>query len=151
MDAISDPAGALDKHLVALQRVELVLEWARTPELQYIFKHDLARDAAYGSILHRRRREFHRSVGEAIERLFPDNLEENAHRLAHHFAESGDYDRALRFYTIAGESAAAIFANAEAAVHFSHAIDAADRAGLGGEDLARLKVKKEQLLELSSR
>ena len=37
--------------------VELVRETARIPELEYIFKHELARDAAYGTILRRRRRE----------------------------------------------------------------------------------------------
>ena len=36
---------AVDKHLSALQRVELVQETARLPELEYIFKYERARDA----------------------------------------------------------------------------------------------------------
>ena len=127
LNAISDTAIELDKHLVALQRAELVEETARIPELEYMFKHELAREAAYTSILHRRRREFHRSVGEAIEELFPDKLEDNAHRLAYHFAEARDDKWAMKYYTMAGEVAAAIYANAEAAAQYAHAIDAAGR------------------------
>jgi class 3 adenylate cyclase len=118
LNAMSDSAVAVDKHLSALQRVELVRETARVPELQYIFKHELARDAAYGTILHRRRRDLHRRVGEAIEDLFPDKLEENAHRLAYHFAQVGDDERALKYYAMAADSASGVNANTEAAGHY---------------------------------
>ena len=151
LNAISDTAIELDEHLMALQRLQLVGETARIPELEYMFKHELARDAAYRSILHRRRREFHRSVGEAIQELFPDKLEENAHRLAFHFAEAGDDEWALKYYTMAGEAAAAIYANAEAAAQYPHAIEAAGRLGVSGEDLSGLIAMQRQMLELSGR
>jgi hypothetical protein len=53
LKAISESAIALDKQLGSLQRMELLREAERMPELEYIFKHELARDAAYGSILNR--------------------------------------------------------------------------------------------------
>ena len=64
---ISDTAVALDKQLSTLQRVELIREAARVPELEYVFKHELTREAAYNSILRRQCRRFHRRVGEALE------------------------------------------------------------------------------------
>ena len=140
----------MDKHLSALQRVELVRETARLPELEYIFKHELARDAAYSSILRRKRRELHRHVGDAIEALFPDALEANAHRLAYHFAEAGDDGRAVKYYTVAAESAAEIYANAEAAAHYGRAIDFAERSGVTGEKLSELQERQAELLELET-
>lgn len=147
---ISDSALTVDKHLHSLERVELLRQAARLPELEYIFKHELARDAAYGTILQRRRRELHRQVGEAIERLFPERLEENAHRLGQHFALAGEHERALRYYTMAGEAAAGLFANAEAARHYARACEAAGRIGLAGQELERLRSRQASLQALSA-
>jgi predicted ATPase len=142
LETISDSAIALDKQLGSLERAELLREAGRTPELEYIFKHDLARDAAYGSILNRKRREVHRRVAEAIERLFPERLEEHAHRIAQHFALAGDDEKALKYYAMAGEAAAGLYAGAEGAAHFAGAIEAARRLGLAPDELARLEAKR---------
>ena len=139
----------MDRHLSALQRVELVSEAARIPELEYIFKHELARDAAYSTILHRRRRELHRQVGEAIEVLSPEKLEENAHRLAHHFAEVGDDERALKYYSMSADAASGVNANAEAAAHYGRAIEAAERLGVTSDELSQLQERHSEMLELS--
>jgi predicted ATPase len=66
-------------------------------------------------------------VGEAIEQLFKDHPEDNAHRLAQHFATAGDTEKAYRYYVMAGEAAAGLSANAEAADHFAHALRAAEQ------------------------
>ena len=151
LNAMSDSAVAVDKHLSALQRVELVRETARIPELEYIFKHELARDAAYGTILHRTRRELHRRVGEAIEALSPDKLEENAHRLAYHFAQVGDDERALKYYAMAADSASGVNAKAEAISHYGQAIEAAQRFGATSDELSRLQERQAQIMEPSGK
>jgi predicted ATPase len=94
-----------------------------------MFKHDLARDAAYGSMLNRKRREFHRRVAEAMENIFRDKLEEHAHRLGQHFALAGDHERAVRYFTMAGEVAEALHATAESSAHFGEALAAARQLG----------------------
>ena len=48
---ISGSSIDLDRQLSTLQRVELIRESSRVPELEYIFQHDLTREAAYNSIL----------------------------------------------------------------------------------------------------
>ncbi len=68
----------LEARLLDLQREELIRERARIPELEYIFKHELTREAAYNGILKRQRAVFHRQVAETLERLFPDQLDEMA-------------------------------------------------------------------------
>ena len=106
LEQISDTGIVLDRQLNILQRAELIREAARVPELEYIFQHDLTREAAYNSILLRERREYHLRVGEAVEKLFNDRLEENAHLLAHHFHQGGDNKRALKYSVLAGDVAA---------------------------------------------
>jgi predicted ATPase len=140
LENISDTALVLDKQMLSLERAELLREAGRVPELEYMFKHDLARDAAYGSMLNRKRREFHKRVAEAMETIFSDGLEEHAHRLAQHFELAGDHDRAVRYFTMAGEVAEALHATAESTVHFGRALDAARK--LGDEvAVARLETK----------
>jgi class 3 adenylate cyclase/Cdc6-like AAA superfamily ATPase len=148
LKAISDSTMALDKHLTALQRVELVREAMRLPELEYIFKHELARDAAYSSILNRKRRELHLRVARAMETLFPDRLAEHANRLAVHFAAAGDAGRALHYRVMAGEAAVAVGANVDAAAHFASAIEAAELLGTPEPKLAELRQRHQHLASL---
>ena len=112
------------------------------PELEYMFKHDLARDAAYGSMLNRKRREFHKRVAEAMETIFHDKLEEHAHRLAQHFDLAGDHERAMRYFTMAGEVAESLHAKAESTAHFSRALNAARHLG-DQAAVARLQAKQQ--------
>jgi len=143
--AISDSAMAIDKHLTSLERVELLTEATRMPELEYMFKHELARDAAYATILNRKRREFHIRVAEAIETLFGDRLEEFAHRLAQHFELGQDFARALKYYELAGDVAEGIHAHDEAATDLAHAIELAERMPAPAETVERLAAKRAKL------
>ena len=111
---ISGSSIDLDRQLSTLQRVELIRESTRVPELEYIFQHVLTRGAAYNSILLRERREFHKRVGEAGEEIFNDRLEEQSHLLAHHFYEAGETQRALKYSIIAGERALSTYAHDKA-------------------------------------
>ena len=149
LEGISDSAMTLDRHLVALQRVDLVNEASRVPELEYIFKHELTRDAAYNTILNRKRRELHRRVAEAIETLFPDRLTEHAHRLAVHNEVAGDLDRALHYRLMAAEGAVAMGASGDAAVHFAAAADAGERSGAHPEQVADLRRRGESQAALA--
>jgi len=122
----------LDTQLLTLQREEMIRQRARVPELEYIFKHHLTQDAAYNGLLRRDRRLFHRQVAEARERLFPDRIEEQLGLLAHHWERAGEHPKAIQYLRRAGEQAAAQFANAEAIVYFSRALEltpAEDHAG----------------------
>ena len=143
---ISASSIALDKQLSTLQRAELIREAGRVPELEYIFRHDLTREAAYSSILLRERREFHRRIGEAVEELFSDRLEEQSHLLAHHFYQAGDNGRALKYSTIAGDVAAGLYANDEAITHYTQAIELAR-----GEDPGKLAPLLEALGDVKRR
>ena len=148
LKTVSDTAIALDRQLNTLQRVDLIREAARVPDLEYMFRHELTRDAAYNTILRRSRREFHRRVSEAIETMFSDRLEEEAHRLAYHFHEARDDIRALKYSTMAGDAAARLYANIEAITHFTLALELAKRSEISNEQLINLYTSLGQTMEL---
>lgn len=148
LKAIGTMVDDLDGELLTLQRLDLIREHSRQPELEYIFHHELIRDAAYQSILRRQRRKYHREVGKTIEELFPERRDEFAHRLAYHFNEAGDYARALKYYQVAGDQSMLLFANQEASEYFHTAIEIALKLNLPSVQLASLYVSKGKALEL---
>ena len=129
----------------------MIREAARVPDLEYAFRHELTRDAAYHSILRRRCRQFHRRVGEAIEELFADRLDEQVNRLAHHFDEAGDKERALKYQKSAGKAASRLYANTEAATFYSRAIEIARELDVPGDELIYLYTRNGRALQLSNR
>lgn len=126
-----EAAGELDGHLLALQRTGLIQEAAQIPELEYIFRHALTQEAAYSTILLKQRRILHHQVGETLEALFSDQVEEIGARLAHHFFQARDHDRALKFYTLAGDVAFRLHAHHEAIDHYRRALECAAKVGAG--------------------
>jgi tetratricopeptide (TPR) repeat protein len=72
------------------------------PEIEYLFRHALVQDAAYGSLLKQERRGLHAQVGEALENLYPDRREELAGVLAMHFEQAGETDKAIDYHVAAG-------------------------------------------------
>ena len=145
---ISDSDVALDRQLSTLQRAELIREAARVPELEYIFQHDLTREAAYNSILLRERREFHMRVGEAVEEIFNDRLEEQSHLLAHHFHQAGDVQRALHYSVMAADAAARLYANDEAITHYTRAIEIAKQGDSSNQQLIDLYISRGRAQEI---
>ena len=119
--SIREASDKLDRQLRELQRLELVREEAREPEREYAFRHALTQEAAYGSILQRRRKELHLRVGEALEALFPDRTDEQAAVVGHHFAEAADA-RAVGYLRAAGDRALRLYALEEAVTHYRRAL-----------------------------
>jgi len=120
--AIAEEERELDGHLVTLQREEMIRERARLPELEYIFKHELTREAAYNGLLKKERRVFHRQVAEALERLFSERIEEQVGLLAHHWERAEEPEKAIHYLYQAGEQARRQYANEEAINYFRRAL-----------------------------
>lgn len=129
LQAIAEAERDLDQHLALLQRVDLVREKARRPELEYIFKHSLTQEAAYNSLLLERRKEFHRKVGAALESLYADRKEEYYGLLAHHFDAAGEHDKAVDYLILAGDKARLEDAHEEAIDHYRRALELLKRGG----------------------
>lgn len=144
---VAELNGQLDKQLSTLQRVELVREVGRDPERRFAFRHPLTQDAAYGTILQRRRRDLHRKVGETLAELYADRREEHAGEIGTHFAEAGD-PRATAFLREAGDRAMGLHAVEDALAHYTRALELARQAAADDEMLAPLFSAKGRAHEL---
>ncbi len=115
LEWVSDlPPEGLATALDALKDAEFIYEQAIYPEVEYTFKHALTQEVATQSLLAERRRDLHKRVGEAIESLYPARIDEHAGALAHHFAQSDDREKAVRYLHLAGVRAGRLGALAEA-------------------------------------
>jgi tetratricopeptide (TPR) repeat protein len=101
----------------------MVRESARVPEIEYAFRNPLTQEAVYRTILLKRRREFHRRVGEALEDLYPSRLEGLYGLLAHHFTLAGEQDRAIHYCRLAADRAIAVYAYDEATQNLQTAVE----------------------------
>ncbi|HYY07212.1 MAG TPA: adenylate/guanylate cyclase domain-containing protein [Actinomycetota bacterium] len=116
----------------------------------FVFRHALTQEAAYGTLLKRRRRELHRRVAEVIEAT-ADRPEEAAVLLAGHFAEAGDDEATLRYTVVAGDAAARLYANEEAEAQYRTALDFAGRVGADTALVRSLYERRGSALELAGR
>jgi predicted ATPase/class 3 adenylate cyclase len=139
---------SVEEQIGRLVRLEMIKEAARVPEVEYKFRNPLTQQIAYQTILLKQRREFHRSVGTALESLFPDQLAELAPRLAKHFAEGQQAEKALAYYTMAGDSAFRLFALEGALSNYGRAIDWAERGKASNQDLIHISLRQGRTLEL---
>jgi tetratricopeptide (TPR) repeat protein len=86
----------------------------------YDFTHDLLRDAAYQQVGPPARWLLHRRLAQALELLHPGRTHEVAGQLADQYSRAGNRARALEYYHRAAETAARVFAHAEA-IHLHEA------------------------------
>src|SRR5215204_5626537 len=80
---ITQPEDELYRLLASLQRKEFLYEQPVFPEVEYIFKHALTQEVAYGTVLQERRKVLHEQTARAIETLFHSKLEDHYSELAH--------------------------------------------------------------------
>jgi tetratricopeptide (TPR) repeat protein len=128
LETISDTERNLEKNLAVLENVDLIMEKQRIPELEYIFKHALAQETVYESILLKTRRELHRQVAQTIENLFADRLEEFFGLLAYHYARAEAREEALGYLLKAGDRAGQLAADGEALAYYHQAISTYEQA-----------------------
>ena len=140
--------------LHALQEKDILAPGAEgrlAGERELAFKHVLIRDVAYGMLPKAVRSRKHYEVGAFIEERAGDRTEEMVALLAEHYGRAAALgregglpgeelepirDRAVRFLEEAGDSAALLYANREAASHYKHA----RTVGTGGDRAAAARV-----------
>ncbi len=83
------PGMELEPMLSELQLGEFIYEQPASGDIEYIFKHALTHDVAYGSVLTERRRVLHGRIGAALESIYADSLDDHIVELAHHYSRSG--------------------------------------------------------------
>ena len=100
----------------------------------FSFTHDKIREVLYEELNPIRRRRLHRHVAEGIERN-PEKFACTVEKLAHHFIQAGDHERALHYAKQAAAEAQRVFAFDEAIAAHARARDCAEALGLVAEQL----------------
>jgi tetratricopeptide (TPR) repeat protein len=113
----------MDRHLQILERLEMIGEAARVPEVEYRFRNPLTQQVAYQSILLKQRREFHRRVAERMEQLYPDRLDEHSSLLEYHFAASDRRDKSIEYARRAARRAVNLYTYDDAVRHLRAALE----------------------------
>ena len=101
-------------HLSVLKDSELLYERGIYPETTYIFKHALTREVVYDSILTHRKKKLHEEIGDAIEELCRENIDEYYEALAHHYSNTTHLEKAIHYLELAGDRATKYFSLGEA-------------------------------------
>jgi class 3 adenylate cyclase/tetratricopeptide (TPR) repeat protein len=91
------PEQELLSHLSMLKDSELLYERGIYPQSTYIFRHALTREVVYGSILAARRKKLHLEIGDAIEGIYKDNLDEHYELLAEHYTTGENYEKGAEY------------------------------------------------------
>jgi class 3 adenylate cyclase/tetratricopeptide (TPR) repeat protein len=99
------PEQELLSHLSVLKDSELLYERGIYPEANYIFNNALTREVVYDSMLTKRQKRHHEEIGNAIEDLYADRIEEQYELLAHHYGLAEDWEKAVHFGRLAAEKA----------------------------------------------
>ncbi|KPJ49549.1 MAG: hypothetical protein AMJ38_03185, partial [Dehalococcoidia bacterium DG_22] len=123
LERAAQQEAGLEGTLWELEDRALVYQERAVPEVEYSFKHVLTQEAVYRNMLRRRRQEGHQRVAEAIEALYPDNLEEYYEQLAYHYEEGGHAEKAVEYLLKAGEKAKRNSANEAAIAHLTRGLE----------------------------
>jgi predicted ATPase len=117
------PDDELNRMMSELQLGEFIYEQPAVGEFEYVFKHALTQEVAYGSVLVERRKQLHEKIGAALERQYEKSTDDHLDELAHHFGLSGNPEKALEYHERAGLRAAERSANQQAARYLNIALD----------------------------
>lgn len=128
-------AKQLEALLSTLTRVELIkaLQGAQS---SYFFRHALVQETAYQSLLKGDRRRLHRAIAITLEQD-PARADAADAELARHFSEAKDDEKTFVYAERAGDSAARVFAFAEATHFYQLALGAVSRTPTGPDQSRR--------------
>jgi predicted ATPase len=116
-------AATLQDALHELTQAELVFGEGKPPDAKYLFKHALVRDAAYESLLKGRRQALHARIAAALEKRFLDIARAQPELVAHHCTAAGLTEKAVEYWSKAGQSAIERSAMAEAVVQLKKGLE----------------------------
>ncbi|MFM9963040.1 MAG: protein kinase domain-containing protein [Planctomycetaceae bacterium] len=116
------PPDELRAELDKLVHAEILFQKGQAESASYIFKHALLQDAAYRSMLSKKRQQCHRRIAESLEARFPDVVASQPDLLAQHFTEAGDTAKAIEYWLKAGQRSQEQSANREAIEQFNRGL-----------------------------
>ncbi len=112
----------IDQKLEYLKGIQIIRQGSRISELEYLFRHVLAQEVTYDTILLSKRKTLHLKTAQAIEVIFVERLNEFYGMLAFHYSQGEDYEKAEEYLVKAGNEALKAAASSEAINYFREAL-----------------------------
>ena len=90
--AVADlPDETLPRALQRLVDAGLIFQRGTPPAAEYLFKHALVQDTAYGTLLRRTRQQLHARIADALATHSPETMESQPELFAQHYAAAGTH------------------------------------------------------------
>jgi class 3 adenylate cyclase/predicted ATPase len=120
--AVRKPEAELGSALERLIAAGLLFRQGLPPYANYLFKHALVQDAAYGTLLREPRRALHARIADTLESRFAEIAENQPEVLARHCTEAGLIEKAAGLWGKAGQRSLERSALVEAVAQISRAL-----------------------------
>jgi len=121
LEQISSSGEQLSRSLEELKVLEMIQQIQVIPEAEYMFKHIITQEVTYETLLHQKRKELHGLVGQAIEELYQDRIEEQVSQLYRHFSVAEAWSKAAHYGRRAANRAYRLGQLQEAVIMFDNA------------------------------
>ena len=123
LEEAADTIGELDDKLGYLKDMQFINEGGTSDEVEYLFKHALAQQATYESIMQKKRQEMHLKIARSIEKVFASKIHEYYGVLALHYGKAEVPEKQEEYLVKAGEQSLLSGASSEAVNYFKEALD----------------------------
>lgn len=124
----------LEERLAHLQKTHRLIETVGEEDLpdgslatRYRFSHALYQNFLYSDLVAKRRVMLHRQAGDLLLKHYRSRAAHLAGQLAIHFEQGRDFQRAIEYLIQASDNAIKLYANAEAAEHYTRALGLVDK------------------------
>ena len=124
----------LEERLADLQKTHRLIETVGEEDLpdgnlatRYRFSHALYQNFLYADLVAQRRVMLHRQAGAELLKHYGKRSTQLAAQLALHFERGRDFAQAIEYLIHAGDNATKLYANAEAADHYTRALGLVDK------------------------
>jgi class 3 adenylate cyclase/tetratricopeptide (TPR) repeat protein len=144
---VSHETKDLEASLEQLTTSRLVLQGGSRQSQSFVFRHALIQEAAYNSLLVRRRRTYHQEIAEAFERDSVGGADVAPELIARHHTAAENAEAAVPLWLQAGKRAVERSATFEAVDHLEHGVELADALPEGS---SRLELELELNLTLGA-
>ncbi len=141
-----DNPAPLDTTIEDLERQSMILKMLGFDYSAYFFKHITTREVAYQTLLISNRKLLHKLTAEAIESIFPDELDRFLYALADHYVRAEQTDKALVYLKQSAKLATDSYANRQAIRLWKKYIELLPEKEIGEKQTAKLTIAEIQWL-----
>lgn len=113
---------SLSSNLMNLESHDFTILDSSDP-LAYVFKHILIRDAAYQTLLSATKATLHNRIGNYLESLGQQKIQENIDLLAYHFLHAKNENKAIKYSIEAARNAKSAYSISDAIHHYGNALE----------------------------